>query len=146
MSINEIAALPVRELTDDRGARLFLWATNRYLPDAFGVVTAWGFTYKQTLIWRKTGNPTPFGGSLAPNAEFLLVATRRSVPRLGRFREAVIDGPAAAAIGSHSTKPELFLDEIERVSPGPYLEMFARRTRFQWDTWGNEALNHIEIA
>jgi N6-adenosine-specific RNA methylase IME4 len=35
---------------------------------------------------------------------------------------------------------------VESVSPGPYLEMFARRNRLGWDTWGNEALGHVEIA
>lgn len=48
--------------------------------------------------------------------------------------------------GPHSQKPEAFLDMVEQVSPGPYLEMFARRQRLGWDTWGNEALNHVEMG
>ncbi len=48
--------------------------------------------------------------------------------------------------GVHSKKPEAFLDLVEQVSPGPYLELFARRQRLGWDTWGNEALNHVELA
>jgi N6-adenosine-specific RNA methylase IME4 len=48
--------------------------------------------------------------------------------------------------GKHSAKPEAFLDLVEQTSPGPYLEMFARRQRLGWDTWGNEALEHVEIA
>ncbi len=48
--------------------------------------------------------------------------------------------------GEHSAKPDLFLDLIERMSPAPRIEMFARRQRLGWDTWGNEALNHVEIA
>ena len=31
---------------------------------------------------------------------------------------------------------------VERVSPGPYLELFARRRRYGWDVWGNEAPEH----
>ncbi len=46
----------------------------------------------------------------------------------------------------HSAKPEAFLDLVEQVSPGPYLEMFARRNRLGWDTWGNEALNHVSLT
>jgi N6-adenosine-specific RNA methylase IME4 len=45
----------------------------------------------------------------------------------------------------HSSKPDLFLDLVEQVSPGPYLEMFARRNRLGWDTCGNEALEHVEL-
>jgi N6-adenosine-specific RNA methylase IME4 len=46
----------------------------------------------------------------------------------------------------HSTKPESFMDYIEASSPSPRLEMFARRQRLGWDTWGNEALEHVELA
>lgn len=43
--------------------------------------------------------------------------------------------------GKHSAKPEAFLDLVEQVSPGPYLELFARRDRLGWDTWGDESLS-----
>jgi len=46
--------------------------------------------------------------------------------------------------GAHSAKPEAFIDLVETISLGPYLELFARRQRLGWDTWGNEALEHIE--
>ncbi len=48
--------------------------------------------------------------------------------------------------GAHSAKPDAFLDLVETVSPGPYLELFARRQRLGWDTWGNEALEHVRIG
>ena len=47
--------------------------------------------------------------------------------------------------GRHSAKPDAFLDLVEQVSPGPYLELFARRNRLGWDTWGNEALCHVSL-
>src|SRR5436309_1414792 len=78
MDVADICALPVGTLSADN-ARLFLWTTNRYLRDGFTVCEAWGFRYRQTLVWQKTGNPSPFGGSVAPvHAEFLLVATKGS--------------------------------------------------------------------
>jgi N6-adenosine-specific RNA methylase IME4 len=40
--------------------------------------------------------------------------------------------------GKHSAKPERFYDTVERVSPGPFLELFARRQRPDWVCWGNE--------
>ena len=143
MTVEEIAALPVAKLAD-ANCRLFLWTTNKYLPDAFGVMKAWGFDYKQTLVWRKTGNPSPFGGSVAPNhAEFLLVGTVGNVPVLTRAKSSVIDAPAQRR---HSMKPEYFTDIVEQVSPPPYLELFARRERLGWATWGNESLNHVELV
>lgn len=135
MTLEEIAALPVRDLAD-RDCRLFLWATNRYLPDAFGVLAAWGFEYKQTLVWHKTGNPSPFGGSIAPNqAEYLLVAVRGRPPLGDRWPRSVLAAPREY---QHSRKPDVFLDLIERASPGPYLELFARRARFGWDYWPDQ--------
>jgi N6-adenosine-specific RNA methylase IME4 len=39
----------------------------------------------------------------------------------------------------HSRKPDEQYDLIERCSPGPFLEMFARHGRENWTSWGNEA-------
>lgn len=38
----------------------------------------------------------------------------------------------------HSRKPEIFQDMIEKMSPGPYLELFSRRKRPGWTVWGDE--------
>lgn len=142
MTLDEIASIPVWNLAE-RNAMLFCWTTNKYLPDAFGIVQNWGFTYRQTLIWHKTGNPSPFGGSVAPNhAEYLIVASKGDPDITGRLAGSVI---AAQKPYAHSQKPECFLDYIEQVSPGPYVELFARRNRIGWDTWGNESLNHVEM-
>lgn len=45
----------------------------------------------------------------------------------------------------HSAKPEAFLDLVEQVSPGPRLEVFARRARFGWDYAGDGSLGTVEI-
>lgn len=128
MSFESICAMPVRELAD-RDCRLFLWTTNRWLPDAFDVMGAWGFRYRQTLVWHKTD--TNLVGSIAPNAaEFLLVGTRGAPRRLTPLPANVI---ASARSGGHSRKPDYWLDHIEAASPGPYAELFSRRARFGWD-------------
>lgn len=41
-----------------------------------------------------------------------------------------------ASRGRHSEKPDFFADLIERMSPGPYVELFARTPRLGWDSWG----------
>ena len=46
----------------------------------------------------------------------------------------------------HSVKPDAFYDLVERVSPGPRLELFARTQRLGWDSWGNECLQHVELT
>ena len=139
LSLEEICELPVRQLAD-RDCRLFLWTTNKYLEDAFTVQRVWGFRHVQTLVWEKT-NAQPTQGSLAPNVEFLLVCRKGAPPRSRRMPSAVLRIPK----GAHSQKPEAWLDWIEQVSPGPYLELFARRQRIGWDTWGDQSLCHITL-
>ena len=76
LTIEQIAALPVAAMAE-RDCALWLWTTNRYLPEAFYVMGEWGFGYRQTIVWHKTGNPSPFGGTVAPNhAEYLLLGAR----------------------------------------------------------------------
>jgi N6-adenosine-specific RNA methylase IME4 len=152
LTVEEIAELPVADLAE-RDCRLFLWTTNRYLPDAFGVVNAWGFRYRQILVWHKTDANLP--SHIAPNsAEFILVGTQGKPARLGTLPSAVIPrvrhgaggGGLFAPIKAHSQKPECWLDHFEQVSPGPYLELFARRQRLGWDTWGDEAIEHVSLT
>jgi len=134
MSLTEIRSVPVEELAAP-DAWLFLWTTNAYLPDAFTVMEAWGFHYRQTLVWHKTGNPSPFGGSVAPNhAEFLLVGAHGRPKVEGRHKAGSVI--AAPKPYEHSRKPEVFLDIIEEVAPAPRVELFARRDRLGWDSWG----------
>lgn len=145
MTLKDIAALPVKDWADPAGCRLFLWTTNRYLPAAFGVLDSWGFSYRQTLVWHKVNGP-PFITSVAPNhAEYLLVAVVGQPERLEPLDSSVVSLRHNAKV--HSRKPDVFLDLIEQVSPGPYLEMFARRARLgDWHYWGNESLETAEVA
>ena len=82
------------------------------------------------------------GGAYALTTEFVLFARRGSLAAQERADRNWWNWKR----GRHSQKPEAFLDLVETVSPGPYLELFARRNRLGWDTWGNEVLNHVEIA
>ena len=142
MDLEAIRALPVKSLAEPSGATLFLWTTNRYLPDAFDVLDAWGAKYRQTVVWAKPPGSRPgFCAAIAPNcAEYLLVAKfGGGEARLKTWSTNVIVAPR----GAHSAKPEVFMDLIEQVSPGPYIELFARRAKMGWDCWGNEAPGSI---
>jgi N6-adenosine-specific RNA methylase IME4 len=134
MTIEEIKALSVAELADKKASWCFLWTTNRYLRDGFDVLDAWGFKYRQTIVWYKTGGPSPFGPALAPNhAEFLLVGARGAPEVLKRWAGSVVPHIRSRR---HSEKPALFADLIQESVPGPYVELFARAPRLGWDSWG----------
>lgn len=146
MTPEQIEALPVAELAA-KDAHLYLWTTNRFLERAFGIARAWGFKPSQLLTWCKPPMGVGFGGSFTSTTEFVLFARRGSLAHLARedstwwrWSRVYENGKIA-----HSAKPEAFLDMVERVSPAPHLELFARRNRLGWDTWGNEALNHVSL-
>lgn len=154
MTVAEIAALPVRTLavSDVAGNRpdksvprdgslLFLWATNRFLESAHDVCRAWGFSPTLTLAWCKS--EAYAGGTFTSNLEFIIVG-RRGSPK--PFREHVGTRWFRWPQAGHSVKPAAFFDLVESVCHGPFLEMFARRQRLGWDTWGNEALPHVELS
>lgn len=141
MTLDEIRALPIAALADT-DCRLFLWTTNRYLPQALSISALWGFRYRQLLVWHKRdGN---MGGSVAPSsAEFVIVATLGDPARVSKMPSSVI---ATAAPKKHSTKPDIWLDYFEQVSPPPYVELFARRHRLGWDVWGLESANTATLV
>lgn len=133
MTIEDICALPVHSLAD-ADCVLWLWTTNRWLRESFSVCDAWGFAYKQMLVWGKN-NPMPVG-SVAPSAaEFLMVA-KRGRPKMHWVWPSSVIVTARPASRVHSVKPDCFMDYIEAASPGPYVELFCRRPRFGWDSWG----------
>lgn len=139
MDVSEIAALPIDALAEAQ-ATLFLWTTNRYLRAAFDIVAGWNFPHVATLAWCKQRG-LGSGGVFYSNLEFILYCRRPGVPAPARIHSRWFDWPR----NRHSAKPEAFIDMVESISDGPYLELFARRNRLGWDTYGNEALNHVAL-
>ena len=142
MTFEDICALPVTDWVE-RDAHLYLWVTNAKLLDYdyAQLVKAWGFSYKTLLPWHKTAC-LGIGHYYRGETEHVLFCTRGRAPIEPARRERNL---FQAPRGRHSTKPDAFFDMVERVSPGPYLEMFSRRARFGWQTWGNESLHGTEV-
>ena len=142
MSVEDICNLPVGDLAEDN-CDLYLWTTQKYLPDAFTVMKAWGFKYCQTLTWCKAPMGTGQGGLFCPTNEFLLLGRKGKMPK----DKKRIDSTwwQIKRQQKHSKKPEFFQDLIETVSDSPRLEMFARRERDGWDVFGNEVDNSISL-
>lgn len=154
MSLDAIKGVPVDHLAMP-DAHLYLWTTNRFLRYVWDVAEAWGFKGVCILTWCKSPMGAMPGGAWGSNVEFCLFARRGNLSTVGkangrwyewprRFGPSVKEGERRQSM--HSAKPEAFLDLVEQVSPGPYLELFARRNRLGWDTWGNEAIEHVEIG
>jgi len=138
MSLDEIAALPVSDLAKE-DAHLWLWVTNATLRHGYDIAEAWGFTVRSPLTWVKFR--LGLGMYLRNSTEHLLLCTRGNAPVRFRAQPTWINAP----LQGHSHKPEEQYALIERVSPGPYLELFARRRQPGWDAWGNEIDSDITI-
>ena len=140
MQLRQIELLPVA-VQADADAHLYLWTTQQFVCEAWQVAHAWGFVPSNLLVWTKPGLGA--GARFRPNCEFVWFCERgyERLPITRRDLGTHFSWPR----GGHSVKPEAFYDLVESVSPGPYLELFARRNRLGWDTWGNEALEHTTL-
>jgi N6-adenosine-specific RNA methylase IME4 len=141
---------------------LWLWATSNHLKDALWVMEVLGFEYKTSAVWVKCTNEKLMGThgvAFGPETETTNQLTRKSLQiglgqymrhahewlLLGTRGKAMVPPPEDrmpsvifAPRTKHSKKPGEAYELIESVSPGPRLEMFARRPMKNWDSWGNE--------
>lgn len=135
MTVDEICALKVNALaTPD--AVLFMWATSPKLYEAMEVLSAWGFTYRTSMVWVK--DQIGMGYYARQRHELLLIATQGNppVPEPANRPDSVVNAPRV----EHSAKPHLFYDVIERMYPElPKIELFCRSPREGWAVWGNQS-------
>lgn len=142
MSVADLCALPVKAAAE-RDAHLYLWTTNAFVVEAHEIARAWGFEPKTILTWGKVHQDDRTRPSMKTGywfrsaTEHIVFAVRGSLRITGSLPTLFL----WPRIAKHSVKPEAFIDVVEQASPGPYLEMFSRRQRLGWDTWGNECFN-----
>ncbi|MCL4553763.1 MAG: MT-A70 family methyltransferase [Actinobacteria bacterium] len=145
MTLEEILELPVNQVAAAQ-SHLYLWVPNALIAEGLEVMKHWGFTYKTNLVWYKTrldGGPDGRGvGFYFRNVtELVLFGVRGNMRTLDPGRTQVNLVPQRKR--EHSRKPDEFYDLIEECSPGPYLELFARRPRPGWTQWGNEDVEDV---
>jgi len=146
MSIEELKQLPINDLAENQ-SHLYLWTTNSFMVEAHDIAKAWGFTPKTILTWVKTHHTNAAKPSMKTGywyrsaTEHIVFAVR------GQLRLKGAATPTAFLLPRlpHSVKPEYFYELIEQQSEGPFLELFARRLRQGWDSWGNEIKSTINI-
>jgi N6-adenosine-specific RNA methylase IME4 len=149
LTVEEIAHFPLPPLAND--CVLFLWRVGSMQLEALAVIEAWGFSMpKSELVWLKTTDDGTrlrmgMGRSVRNCHEICLIAHRGKPKRLdagvlSAFGEEgsgpeVFDAPRGP---KHSTKPDKFYEIVERLYPGPRVELFARRRRVGWTCLGDE--------
>lgn len=140
MTLEAISALPVKELAD-ANAHLYIWTVNAYIEQTYAIARAWGFRPSTLLTWAKAPHGIGLGGAYSLTTEHVLFCRRGTLKANRRMDSSWWQWKR----GIHSAKPEAFIDMVEQVSPGPYVELFARRHRLGWDVWGNESANTANL-
>jgi len=144
MTLDQIIEMRVYECAMP-DAHLYLWTINKYIEQSYSIARAWGFEPSTMLVWAKQPHGIGLGGTYILTTEYLLFGRRGSLPSKMRIDTSWFLRDRE----EHSKKPEFFQNTIEAVSPGPYLELFARRKRTgmtdlglrcgeKWTVWGNE--------
>ena len=140
MPTEDICKLPVASICD-KDAMLFMWVPSSLLLDGLQVLKAWGFEYVTQAVWFKdTGNAPYMGGIFLQCHETLLVGRMGNglpAPEAKNKVASVIKAPRE----EHSKKPESVYKLLEKMYPAfksNFCELFARKPRKGWSSWGNE--------
>ena len=147
MSLDSIKAIQLATVATDN-AHLYLWTTNRFIVEAHDVARSWGFRPITVVTWAKiklgTAEPSMKTGYYFRGATEHVVFCIRGSLKLQTSR-----GVSTAFLHprtAHSIKPDAFYSLVEECSPGPYLELFARRARPGWSVWGNEVESDVQLS
>ena len=132
----------------DKDCALFLWVTDPMLDQGIELMQDWGFKFKTVAFyWAKTNTKvdlnnlsaekdffTGLGYWTRANCEQCLMGTIGNPRRIGKdVKRLIVDKRR-----EHSRKPEQTYERIEKLVEGPYLELFARKTKKNWDSWGDQ--------
>jgi N6-adenosine-specific RNA methylase IME4 len=154
MTLEQIKALPIRDLIHPKGTVMYFWVIDTHVQMAFDVLRAYGFAYKTVgFYWAKTNrdgsfftgmgfwtraNPEhayeAYFGETEQEVERAFLATVGNPKRTGKDVRRLIVSPRR----EHSRKPDEIYERIEALTDGPYLELFARQHRPGWSQWGDE--------
>lgn len=139
VSLEELRNLPIPELAAERCHLHFWTMANEYMFAARDIIHSWGFRVVSSFVWVK---PSLGQGSYwRMSHEVMLTAVRGPEDR---FDDSGLRSWIEAPRGRHSEKPEAVREMIERASPGPRLELFARKLTPGWFCWGHEIALSLE--
>ena len=139
MPLEEIQALPVRELADVISL-LLCWVIAPRLPDCIETIRTWGFTYRSFLHWRKvfrSGKPAwGTGYRVRSLGELIIVAT------IGAPKHKPFPGDFAGIRREHSRKPEEFYSLVDKCCPRLRRRALALKASRDW----NPALTALRVS
>jgi N6-adenosine-specific RNA methylase IME4 len=143
MNVSEIMRMPLPPIHND--AVLFLWRVSSMVEEAYQVIRAWDFVPKSEIVWNKTSedgqkDALGMGRIVRGSHETCIVAARgKYIEPMSKSERTSFRAPRT----EHSEKPEEFFRIVERLYPlelwpEAHVELFARRRRKGWISFGDE--------
>lgn len=146
ISLEEIEQILAEKvaLTDENSV-MFLWTIDKYLFEAEDIAKRLGYKLHARMIWDKvTGIPAAF--TIRYGHEYLLYMYRGKLIPVAKDERGKIHSVFREQVTRHSQKPQIAYQIIERLYPDTNrLELFARRTREGWHSWGNEIPDEMPL-
>lgn len=130
MTQSELLSL---ELPASENSVLFLWTTQRFIFDAHELLNAWGFNYRNIIVWDK--EKIGMGDLFRMQCEFCLVGIKGKPVLDNDYKNRdIIREPRR----EHSRKPDAFFGMVDKLVVGRKLEYFSREKREGWEVFGND--------
>lgn len=124
---------------------LFMWTIDKYLYESEKMAKEIGYELHARMIWNKvTGIPAAF--TIRFGHEYLLWFYTKPMLKIAKAERGKIHSVFTEQVKRHSQKPEIAYQIIERIySNATKLELFARKKRDGWDSWGNEVESDLKL-
>ena len=141
--LEEIKQLPIDKWANSN-CFIFLWVTNSkdkntkkpIIQMGFELLDYWEFKYFTTLTWDKKTGPCPFS-PFQVSTEHVLMGYKGKVnfnkSSLGKMKTCFTESSTG-----HSIKPNSFYKNISKYFNGNKIDVFARKKRDGFDSWGDE--------
>jgi len=142
MTIEELKKLPIKDIANENSL-CFMWLVSPKVDLGIEVLKEWGFTFVTiAFIWHKQRtNP---GYYTMSECEICVVGKKCKIPtpRGSRNERQFLSELRT----KHSKKPDEIRNRIDRMFPDQNkIELFARQHYDNWDAWGNEVENSVNL-
>ena len=142
MTIEEIEEFPLSDFAN-RGAHVYIWFTNKTMPDFPYLLEKLGVNYHLILPWVKPNFIAPcFAYQFATEFCILGFYGKPMLPfnrdSYGKPISKLNWIKATHEKNNHSAKPSEFYQLIKSMSPGPRIDIFARKRHDGFDAYGDQ--------
>ena len=149
LSFEQLAALPVRDLAHPDGCHLFSWTSGPHLPRACELIHAWGIQIQHNRfhLGKTQAHIGTTTGVVSHRTRFLCQPGLNDAQGFG-----ISSARAARQLPADSKRSRAYpgtgaraFAQAGRILPpggcycdGPFVDLFARKRRPAWDTWGDQ--------